>query len=140
MENQLVIGVDFGSDSARAVVMDARDGRKLGGADCVYPRWMRGAYCDSARAVFRQHPLDYLEAFERCVRDALENAGTGAAADVKAIAVDTTGSTPAPIGMTAWPLAMHEEYKDDPNARFYMWKDHSSQRRGGAGQRSAFQL
>ena len=126
MENQLVIGVDFGSDSARAVVMDARDGRKLGGADCVYPRWMRGAYCDSARAVFRQHPLDYLEAFERCVRDALENAGTGAAEDVKAIAVDTTGSTPAPIGMDGLPLAMHEEYKDDPNAMFYMWKDHSA--------------
>lgn len=126
MEKQLVIGVDFGSDSARAIVMDAQDGKKLGGADCAYPRWMRGAYCDSARAIFRQHPLDYLEAFERCVRGALESAGADAAAHVKGIAVDTTGSTPAPVDKDGLPLAMREEFRDNPNAMFYMWKDHSA--------------
>ena len=56
----LVIGVDFGSDSARAVVIDAKDGHKEGEGICEYPRWMEGRYCDSSRGMFRQHPKDYI--------------------------------------------------------------------------------
>ena len=86
----LVIGVDFGSDSARAVVIDAKDGHKEGEGICEYPRWMEGRYCDSSRGMFRQHPKDYIEALEQSVREALEDAGPDAGKKIRALSVDTT--------------------------------------------------
>src|SRR5262245_65734454 len=91
---QHVLGLDFGTDSVRTVVVDARDGRTIGVAVTAYPRWGRGLYCDAVANRFRQHPLDYLESMESSIRDALADAGPGAAAQVRGIAVDTTGSTP----------------------------------------------
>ena len=85
----LVIGVDFGSDSARAVVIDAKDGHKEGEGICEYPRWMEGRYCDSSRGMFRQHPKDYIEALEQSVREALKDAGPDAGKKIRALSVDT---------------------------------------------------
>jgi L-ribulokinase len=67
-----VIGVDYGTDSVRAVVIDAADGADMGSAVCYYPRWKAGKYCDPARNQFRQHPLDYLESLEKSIRQALD--------------------------------------------------------------------
>lgn len=121
-----VIGVDFGSDSVRAVIMNARTGETIGQGDCEYLRWMEGKYSDSSKSIFRQHPLDYIEAFECCVKKALKEAGPKAVEAVKAIAVDTTGSTPTPVDADGIPLALHEKFGEDINAMFYMWKDHSA--------------
>ena len=65
MNKNYVIGVDFGSDSVRTVVLDMADGTTLGSAACEYERWMKKKYCDPSKNMFRQHPLDYLEAFEK---------------------------------------------------------------------------
>ena len=55
MEKQNVIGVDFGTDSVRAVVIDGITGERLGTGICQYPRWKRGLYQDPEKKRFRQH-------------------------------------------------------------------------------------
>lgn len=126
MEKRYVIGVDFGTDSARAVVVDAITGAFAGEAAAEYPRWKKGLYCCAERREFRQHPLDYIEALKACVHAALAEAGPMAAAAVAAISVDTTGSTPCPADENGTPLALLEEFADDPDAMFHLWKDHTA--------------
>jgi L-ribulokinase len=121
-----VIGLDFGTDSVRAVVVDARDGSVVGGAVAAYPRWARGLYCDAVAHQFRQHPRDHLEAMEAAMREALASAGPGAAAQVRGIAVDTTGSTPVLADGRGRPLALTAGFEDDPDAMFVLWKDHTA--------------
>lgn len=119
-----VIGIDYGTDSARAVLVDASCGDVLASSVAAYPRWGRGLYCDAALQQFRQHPLDYLECLEKVLRDVV-----GACEDplaIKAISVDTTGSTPCFVDAKARPLSMDESFAEDPDAMFVLWKDHSS--------------
>jgi L-ribulokinase len=123
-----VLGVDFGTDSVRAIVVDARDGALVGGGVSPYARWAEGKYCDPRENRFRQHPLDYIEGMERAVRSALLEAGNQAAARVVGLAVDTTGSTPCFVDGTGTPLALNEAFAEDPDAMFILWKDHSSVR------------
>jgi len=129
MQNTLVIGVDYGTDSVRAVLVGAADGRELASSVFYYPRWRSGAFCDAARGQFRQHPLDYIEGLEAAVRDCLAKAGgRDIAARVRAISVDTTGSTPVAVDERGVPLALSEEFADNPNAMFVLWKDHTAVR------------
>jgi len=121
-----VLGLDYGSDSCRAVLIDAADGSLAGGAVMNYPRWTRGLYCDPAANQFRQHPRDYLETLEGTVREAVKQAGPGVAPKVRGIAIDTTGSTPCAADETGTPLAMREEFAENPAAMFVLWKDHTA--------------
>mgnify|MGYP000766673515 CR=1 FL=1 len=93
--NKYVIGLDYGSDSARAIVVDASTGRQVASSVKYYPRWKEGKYCDPATNRYRQHPLDYIEVLESSVREALAACPPGTAQQVVGIAFDTTGSTPA---------------------------------------------
>jgi len=129
MQKSHVIGIDYGTDSVRAVLLDAADGQELATSVFHYPRWRRGDFCDAARSQFRQHPLDYIEGLEATVRDCLAKAGgRDIAARVKAISVDTTGSTPIAVDEKGVPLALSEEFADNPNAMFVLWKDHTAVR------------
>lgn len=121
-----VIGVDYGTDSVRSVLVDAADGRELASAIFAYPRWAAGRYCDPAKSQFRQHPLDYVEGLETTIRECLRKAGPEAAKAVKAISVDTTGSTPVAVDKTGTPLSLLPAFKENPHAMFVLWKDHSS--------------
>src|SRR5688572_2104773 len=121
-----VIGIDFGTDSVRAVVADASDGGLAGAAVAPYPRWAQGLYCDPHAHRFRQHPLDYLHAMEASVRSALKQAGSDVAARVRGIAVDTTGSTPVLADAKGRPLALCPGFEEDPDAMFLLWKDHTA--------------
>ena len=69
------IGVDFGTDSARAAVVESRTGALLGSGAAEYPRWKAQCCCDPANQIFRQHPQDFLDALVSCVRQALEASG-----------------------------------------------------------------
>ena len=86
MHNNLVIGVDFGTDSVRVIVVDPRNDQVLGEDECYYPRWRDGQYCEPKNNQFRQHPRDYTEALEAGVRGAVKNAGAAAGNYVKGIA------------------------------------------------------
>lgn len=121
-----VIGLDYGSDSARAVVVDVADGRTLATAVKYYPRWKKGLYCEPAANKWRQHPLDYIEVLEGSVKEALANCPAGTAENVIGIAFDTTGSTPAFTDETGTPLALKPEFAENPNAMFVLWKDHTA--------------
>lgn len=121
-----VMGLDFGTDSVRTVVVDAADGRVAGIAVAAYPRWARGLYCDAVAHRFRQHPRDHLESMESAMQDALAVAGPDARARVRGIAVDTTGSTPVLADAAGRPLALTAGFDDDPDAMFVLWKDHTA--------------
>ena len=121
-----VIGIDFGTDSVRALVVDAADGSSVGTAVSAYRRWAKGEFCDPKTNRFRQHPLDYVEGVEEATTAAIAGAGPGAAAKVRGITVDTTGSTPCLADATGSPLALKPEFAAEPDAMFVLWKDHTA--------------
>ncbi len=125
-EPAFVIGIDFGTDSARAVLIDARTGEVAGKGLSQYRRWTDKLFCSPADKIFRQHPSDYLESLDEAVMLALSSAGPATGRYLKSICVDSTGSSPAPVDALGRPLALDPEFKDDPAAMFYLWKDHSS--------------
>ena len=77
-----VLGVDFGSDSVRCLVIDAGDGREVATAVRYYPRWREGRYCSPSENRYRQHPLDYITSLEGAICEALASAGADVAATV----------------------------------------------------------
>lgn len=121
-----VLGVDFGSDSVRCLVVDAADGAEVATAVCYYPRWRRGEYSSAAENRYRHHPLDYIESLESAVREALQIAGDEVAAAVRGVSFDTTASTLALTDKEGTPLALLEDYAENPDAMFVLWKDHTS--------------
>lgn len=120
------IGVDYGTDSVRALVVDVRTGEEMGTHVFEYPRWKEGKYCDPSSMRFRQHPLDYLEGLEVSVVGALQQCGADVARHVVGISVDTTGSTPVAVDRQGIPLALLPGFEDNPNAMFVLWKDHTA--------------
>jgi L-ribulokinase len=122
------IGVDFGTDSVRALVVDTATGQEMGTHVFNYPRWKEGKYCDPAANQFRQHPMDYLEGLEVSIREALKQCPAGVPEKVAGISVDTTGSTPVAVNREGIPLSLTEGFKENPNAMFILWKDHTAVR------------
>ncbi|BAV05858.1 L-ribulokinase [Filimonas lacunae] len=125
-QEKYVIGVDYGTDSVRSIIVNAVSGEEITSAVFYYPRWKEGQYCAPQTNQFRQHPLDYVEGLEQTIKSCLTQAGASVAANVKAISVDTTGSTPVAVDKAGTPLALLPEFAENPNAMFVLWKDHTS--------------
>lgn len=125
-EKKYVIGLDYGSDSARAVIVDALTGEEVSSAVKHYPRWMEGKYCVPARDQYRQHPQDYIDVMEYIIKESLAQAGPEVAKNVVGMSFDTTGSTPVFVNEDGVPLAMLPEFAENPNAMFVLWKDHTA--------------
>ena len=126
MEEKIVIGFEYGSDSAHAIVVNALNGDILASSVKLYPRWKMGLYCNPKINQYRQHPMDYLEVLEDSVREALGKCPPGTAEKVQGIAFNTTGSTPVFTDETGTPLALLPEFFENPNAMFILWKDHTA--------------
>ncbi|MVM28902.1 ribulokinase [Spirosoma sp. HMF4905] len=126
MNNQYVIGVDFGSDSVRALVVNAQTGEAVGTHVHEYTRWKKGLYCDPATSQFRQHPLDYLEGLTATITGALAQAPAEVRQQVVGISIDTTGSTPCAVDETGLPLALRPDFAENPSGMFILWKDHTA--------------
>jgi L-ribulokinase len=125
-KDQFVIGVDYGTDSVRSVIVDTRNGNELASSVFLYPRWQQGLYCNATENQFRQHPLDYIEGLEYTIKDCIKKAGGASVAPaIKAISVDTTGSTPVGVNENGVPLALVPGFENNPNAMFVLWKDHT---------------
>jgi L-ribulokinase len=132
MKNEsFVIGVDYGTDSVRSIIINAANGNEISSAIFYYPRWRDGLFCNAATNQFRQHPLDYVEGLEQTIKECLSKAGSTVAANVKAISIDTTGSTPIAVNESGTPLALLPAFEKNPNAMFVLWKDHMSVKEAG---------
>lgn len=121
-----VIGLDFGSDSVRALVVDAANGKEMSSSVVEYPRWARGMYCNPAENRYRQHPLDHIESLESCVKAALRGLDTFIVDNIEGISVSATASTPVLTDRNGTPLALLPQYADNPDAMFVLWKDHTA--------------
>jgi L-ribulokinase len=122
---QIAMGIDFGTDSVRALLVDCQSGAELAASVAVYRRWARSDFCDPTRSRFRQHPLDSIESLEECVPALLRQSGV-TPDQIIGIGVDTTGSTPVAVDTQGCPLALLEEFATDADAMFVLWKDHTA--------------
>lgn len=119
-------GLDFGSDSVRWLIVDAQTGVELDSEVAEYEQWGRGEYCDPSQQQYRQHPKDIVNAMTAAGVRLRERLGAGVFESIRAIGVDTTGSTPIAIDQYGTALSLREEFKDDPDAMFVLWKDHTA--------------
>jgi L-ribulokinase len=126
MEKKYVIGIDYGTDSVRSVVVDTTSGKIEGTSVFEYPRWKKGLFCDPAINQFRQHPLDYIEGLEQSVKGAISGLTPEIVKNIAGITVDTTGSTPVAVDKEGTPLSMKPGYENNPDAMFVLWKDHTA--------------
>jgi len=121
-----VIGVDYGTDSVRSIIVNASNGQEVASSVFLYPRWRDGLFCDANKNQFRQHPRDYIEGLEFTIKKCIQEAGESVGKNIRGISVDTTGSTPIAVDKTGTPLALTPAFEKNPNAMFVLWKDHTS--------------
>ncbi len=124
------LGLDLGTNSVRALLVDLRTGREIATAVANYPSGTAGVILDPRDPnLARQNPADYAAALARCVRAALRQAAkvrSFQANRVIGIGVDTTASTPLPVDEHCTPLALQRAFRKNPNAQAWLWKDHTS--------------
>jgi len=120
------LGLDYGSDSVRALLVDTHTGTEVATNVVAYPRWRNGLYCEPTADQFRQHPLDYLESLQSCLAGLWAIAPKGAGARVVGVSFDTTGSTPIAVDAEGTALALTPAFAENPHAMFILWKDHTA--------------
>jgi len=120
-----LIGVDCGTDSVRSVLITDH-GEEVCEAVFYYPRWMEGRYCNPNSDQFRHHPKDYLEGIEYTLKEVVSNLSDDQKKFIRAISIDTTGSTPIAVNKQGVPLSLLPEFEDSANAMFILWKDHTA--------------
>jgi L-ribulokinase len=126
MSSKYTIGLDYGTDSVRSLIVNIENGEEVASAVFNYPRWKKQLYCNAPGNRFRQHPKDYLEGLEFTIVEALKLAPAGVAENVVGISVDTTGSTPIAVDEKGVPLSLTPGFQENPNAMFVLWKDHTA--------------
>ncbi len=120
-----VIGLDFGTDSVRSVLVDAANGKTIATHVHWYKLWKQQLYCDASTSRFRQHVSDHIAGMEETIRTVVTQSKVNPA-DVKGICVDTTGSSPVPVDANGTALCMLPGFESNPNAMMVLWKDHTS--------------
>lgn len=125
MNKNYVIGLDFGTDSVRAVLVDTANGETLATHVHWYKRWREGKYCNASQSMFRQHVLDHLEGIESTITTVVKTSGVDVSS-VKGICIDTTGSSPVPVDEKGVALCLKPEFEHNPNAMMVLWKDHTA--------------
>jgi L-ribulokinase len=124
------LGIDYGTNSCRSLLIDLDNGAEVGSTVFNYPSGEMGILLDARDPhVARQNPQDYLDGLESVTRGALEQAKAKVAgfdaAQVVGIGIDTTGSTPIPVNQDGTPLGLLPEFKNNLNAMVWLWKDHT---------------
>jgi len=128
MYDKFVIGIDFGTDSVRTLIVNAEDGEEIATSVAEYKLWSEGRYCEPLKSQFRQHPQDYIDALKESITSALNKTPKNIRKNIKGFSIDTTGSTPVAVNKEGIPLSLLDEFKEDPDAMFILWKDHTAVR------------
>tara|TARA_R110001583_G_scaffold19458_1_gene76068 strand:- start:2621 stop:4306 length:1686 start_codon:yes stop_codon:yes gene_type:complete len=127
MQNRkYTLGVDYGTDSVRTMIIDTSNGKIMGQAVALYERWGKGMYCQPETNQFRQHPLDYIDGLKKAIKETIAPLSQEVIDGITAISVATTGSTPIAINQEGTPLSMLPGFEENPNAMFILWKDHTA--------------
>lgn len=129
-DSPTVLGIDFGTNSVRAVIVDPADGRTLGAGVSQFKRGDQGVITSPTDPhLARQHPADYVSSLTESVAAAIQHLRDvhgGEPTSIRGIGVDTTASTPIPVDQTNTPLALLPQFAHDPDAMAWLWKDHTS--------------
>lgn len=129
MSNQYTIGLDYGTNSVRALIVNVADGTEVAAAVWTYAHGTQGVILSRDPNLARQHPADYLEGAEITIKQALAEAAKSVASfepsQVIGLGVDTTGSTPLPVDKLGQPLAFNKKFAENPAAMAWLWKDHT---------------
>ncbi len=121
---KLTLGLDYGTNSVRALLVDVGTGAELASSVYDYPSGEAGILLDRRDPnLARQNPQDYLDGFYTTVKEVLQGVDP---ADVIGLGIDTTGSSPMPIDREGNSLASRPEFEDDLAAYCWLWKDHTS--------------
>jgi L-ribulokinase len=125
------IGLDFGTNSCRSLIVNIRNGNELSTHVFNYPSGESGIILDPHDPnLARQNPSDYLLAIEETIKEAINKARSSdkdfSPENIIGIGVDTTGSSPMPVDAEGTPLCFNEKFKDNPAAMVWLWKDHTS--------------
>lgn len=129
--HRYAIGIDYGTNSCRSLLVDLETGEELGSVVFPYPSGERGILTDALDPqVARQNPCDYLDGLVATVTGAIDQARASRPgfdpAGVLGLGVDTTGSTILPVDAEGSPLAFSPEFADNPNAQVWLWRDHTA--------------
>lgn len=125
------IGLDYGTNSCRSLIVNLDNGAEVASHVYNYPSGLQGVIVDPRDPnVARQNPADYRDGLIAIVVEGLKKARVADPAfspdAVVGIGVDTTGSTPMPVDRCGTPLALRPGFKDNPDAQAWLWKDHTS--------------
>jgi L-ribulokinase len=130
MKTQYTIGLDYGTNSVRALIVNVANGAEVAAAVWVYRHGTQGVVLSRDPNLARQHPADYLEGAETTIKQALATAKKTvkgfSPAQIIGIGVDTTGSTPLPVDKEGQPLVFQKKFANNPAALAWLWKDHTS--------------
>ncbi|MGN6643109.1 MAG: ribulokinase [Verrucomicrobiota bacterium] len=130
MSAQYTIGLDSGTNSVRALIVNVANGAEIAAAVWTYAHGTQGVILNRDPNLARQHPADYLTGAEITIKEALATAAKnvrGFSPDqILGIGVDTTGSTPLPVDAQGQPLAFQKRFENHPAAMAWLWKDHTS--------------
>jgi len=124
------IGLDFGTNSCRSLIVDLSDGAELASHVFPYPSGQAGVLIDPKEPnLARQNPQDYIDGIKETITEAISGAQKENpefdAANIIGIGIDTTGSSPMPVNGEGTPLCFLPEFKDNLNAMVWLWKDHT---------------
>src|ERR1044071_10481346 len=129
MPAQYTIGLDYGTNSVRALIVNTANGKEVGTAVWQYEHGDAGVILSRDPNLARQHPADYIKgagvATKKALADAKKNVRGFTPEQVVGIGVDTTGSTPLPVDESGQPLAFNKRFAKNPAAMAWLWKDHT---------------
>jgi len=129
MNAQYTLGLDYGTNSVRALVVNTANGREVGTAVWEYEHGTHGVILSRDPNLARQHPADYVKGAAITIQKALADAKRRVRGfkpeQVVGIGVDTTGSTPLPVDAHGQPLAFQKQFAKNPAAMAWLWKDHT---------------
>jgi L-ribulokinase len=130
MKAQYTIGLDYGTNSVRCLIVNVANGAEIAAAVWTYAHGTQGVVLARDPNLARQHPADYLAGAEITIKQALaaakKNVKSFNASQVIGIGVDTTGSTPLPVDASGQPLVFQKKFASNPAALAWLWKDHTS--------------